>query len=119
MAHSWVTKCGVLLAAVALLPTGARAPAAKTEDGKTLYALGLAVGKSLGGFSLSSAELEIVKRGLTDAVTGAKTQVDLEQYKTRFDELARTRAEASSRTYLDKAQKEKGAQVQPSGLVYS
>ncbi|MHB8874165.1 MAG: FKBP-type peptidyl-prolyl cis-trans isomerase [Myxococcaceae bacterium] len=112
----------VVLAAVLLLSAAgsARAQTApKTEDEKTIYALGLAIGKSLGAFNLTKPELELVKKGLTDSVTGAKPAVDLEAYGPKFDALAKTRTEKISKEYLAKAEKEKGAVKTPSGMIYT
>ncbi len=97
----------------------------KNDDEKTLYALGLMMGRSVGVFNLSKAEVEIVKRGFTDSALKAKPLVELEQYGPKVDALAKTRgaqkAEAEkgkSKEFLDKAAKEKGAQASPSGLIY-
>ena len=48
-----------------------------TEDDKTLYALGLMLGRNLASFNLSPAELETVNKGVVDAATNRKAQVDL------------------------------------------
>jgi FKBP-type peptidyl-prolyl cis-trans isomerase FkpA len=118
----------VLLAVfLAVITAGqARAQALKTEDEKTLYTLGAILGKNISVFNLSKAELEIVKRGLTDSVTGAKLQVDMETYGPKVDGLAKARGEvaakaekAKSAGFLEKAAKEKGAQKTASGLVYT
>ncbi len=106
------------LAVVAIFAASA-AFAQKTEDEKTVYALGLAIGKSLGAFNLSKAEVELVKKGLNDSVTGAKPLVDLEAYGPKFDVLAKTRSEAQSKVFMEKAEKEKGAVKLPSGLIYT
>ena len=42
----------------------------KSEDQKTLYAIGLVVANQLGVFKLTPAELEFVKQGITDGVSG-------------------------------------------------
>ena len=113
-------KMMVFAAVLALSAAGAaRAQTPKTEDEKTIYALGLAIGKSLGAFNLSKAEVEMVKKGLADSVTGAKPVVELEAYGPKFDALAKSRTEAVSKEYLAKAEKEKGATKLPSGLIYS
>jgi FKBP-type peptidyl-prolyl cis-trans isomerase FkpA len=113
-------KALVLTAVLALAAAGtARAQTPKTEEEKTFYALGLAIGKSLGTFNLTKPELELVKKGLTDSVTGAKPVVELEAYGQKFDALAKSRAEAVSKTFLAKAEKEKGAVKLPSGLLYT
>src|SRR6185369_4149153 len=38
-----------------------------SDDSKTLYALGLILGRNVAGFNLSSSELDTVKAGMTDA----------------------------------------------------
>jgi len=71
-----VSRALAIAAATGLLVGGAVAPSAraqtapelKTEEQKTLYAIGLAVAGSLSSFALSPAELELVKSGLTDGV---------------------------------------------------
>ncbi len=116
-----------LVAAVLLSLAGleANAQALKTEDDKTLYALGLSVGRSLELFQLTPAELEIVKKGLSDAITKAKPAVELETYGHKIQDLANARrskqGEANLKTgneYLAKAAKEKGATKLPSGVIY-
>jgi FKBP-type peptidyl-prolyl cis-trans isomerase FkpA len=108
----------VLLAAPAL------ASDLKTEEQKTLYAVGLAVSRELGVFQLSAAELEVVKKGITDGVTGKKPAVELETYNPKIQELAKARREAqgqklagAGKETLEKATKEKGAEKTASGLV--
>ena len=87
----------------------------KTEEDKTLYALGLSVGQSLKTFSLTPAELERVKEGMSDAVTGAKPKVEIQDYMSKLNELAKARQTAASglekkkgEEYAAKAAKEKG-----------
>jgi FKBP-type peptidyl-prolyl cis-trans isomerase FkpA len=102
------------------------APAAlQTEDQKTFYALGLMMGRNLTVFGLSPAELDLVKRGLSDSVTGKKPEVDFQAYFPKIQELHRTRQTAKveaekkkSEAYLETAAKEPGAVKTPSGLVY-
>ena len=90
----------------------------KTEDDKTLYALGLSIGRSIKVFDLSPAEIEIVKKGMTDALTGAKPAVDLEQYGPKLQPLAKTRSTRVGQKFLEEAAKEKGATKLPSGVIY-
>ena len=101
------------------------ADAPKTEDQKTLYAIGLAVSKSLAVFDLTPAELEMVQLGITDAVTGRKTAVDLASYNAKLQDLARTRRQAqgekqasAGKDFLEKAAKEKGAVKSDTGIVF-
>src|SRR5580692_8393465 len=67
-------------------------PKLDSDDQKTLYALGLLLGKNIKPFALKPEELAIVKAGLSDAVTDAKPQVELETYGPKVQELATKRA---------------------------
>jgi FKBP-type peptidyl-prolyl cis-trans isomerase FkpA len=101
------------------------AEAPKTEDQKTLYAIGLIVARQLSTFSLSPAELELVKQGITDGVTGKKPVVEVEAYNQKVQALANARRDAQgaklageSKVVIEKAVKEKGAVKTASGLIY-
>ena len=61
--------------------------APKTEDDKTLYALGMIIGRNLADFNLTPRELDIVKAGMTDTVQKKKPAVDLETYGPKVDAL--------------------------------
>jgi FKBP-type peptidyl-prolyl cis-trans isomerase FkpA len=100
------------------------APKLDTEDQKTLYALGLLLGRNIKPFALKPEELALVKAGLTDAVTDAKPQVALETYGPKVNELAQKRAAAGAeeakkkgQEFLDNAAKQKDATKTPSGIV--
>jgi FKBP-type peptidyl-prolyl cis-trans isomerase len=97
----------------------------RTEEQKTLYAVGLALSRQLSSFNLTPAELEIVKQGLTDAGTGKSPEVELVAYTAKINELVRARRKAQgeklvdrNKDFLDKAAKEKGAVNTASGVVY-
>ncbi|BCS52347.1 FKBP-type peptidyl-prolyl cis-trans isomerase [Geobacter sp. SVR] len=97
----------------------------KTEEQKTLYAIGQLVARSMSVFQLSPNELEYVKQGLTDAVTGKKPVVEASAYTEKVQEMARTRRKAqgekqaaAGKAYIEQAAKEKDAQKTASGLVY-
>lgn len=99
--------------------------APKTDDEKTFYAIGLIVAKQLGVFNLSADELERVKQGLIDGVGAAKPVVEIADYNTKVQELAKSRRKAqgdklslAGKEFLEKAAKEKGAVKTDSGLVY-
>jgi FKBP-type peptidyl-prolyl cis-trans isomerase FkpA len=96
----------------------------KTEDDKTLYALGLMLGRNISVFNLSEPELELVKAGLSDAVLKRKPAVELETYGPKLDGMARGRALAAAATekaqsakVVEAAAREPGAVKTPSGLV--
>lgn len=95
-----------------------------TDDQKTIYALGLALGNNIKSFSLSPAEVEIVKRGVGDAVAG-QPALELQEWGPKIDGLARSRAtkgadseKVKGKEYQDKAAAESGAVRLPSGLIY-
>jgi FKBP-type peptidyl-prolyl cis-trans isomerase FkpA len=96
-----------------------------TEDEKTLYALGLMLGRSLPTFTLTTAELDTVSKGMADAASGRTPAVDLQTYLPKVQQLQRTRAAAkaevekkAAQPFLDAAGKEPGAVTTPSGLVF-
>jgi FKBP-type peptidyl-prolyl cis-trans isomerase FkpA len=105
----------------------AQAPAKgapKTDDEKTVYAIGLAIQKSLEPFSLSPTEVEIVLAGIRDAAAG-KPEVKLEEKQAAIQKLVTDRRAAAGAAlakvgegYLEKAAKEPGAVKTASGLVY-
>ncbi|MFY2561057.1 FKBP-type peptidyl-prolyl cis-trans isomerase [Corallococcus terminator] len=97
----------------------------QSEDQKTLYALGLSIGKSISVFDMTPEELEYVKAGLTAQVKGDKPAVELETYGPKLQELARARStqkaekeKETSKKFLEDAAKESGASKTESGLVY-
>jgi FKBP-type peptidyl-prolyl cis-trans isomerase FkpA len=118
----------VVSAALAVFPACAKnpAPAPKlaTEEDKTFYALGQIISKNLDAFQLTPQELEIVKSGIEDGVTGKTAAVDIEKYGEKIQELHKTRSAAlaekektAGQAYLTKAATEKGATKTASGLV--
>jgi FKBP-type peptidyl-prolyl cis-trans isomerase FkpA len=122
------TALATLLASTLFLTagcTGAKAaPEPKTEEEKTIYALGLMMGRNIGVFNLSPQELELVKSGLTDSINKKKPVVELETYGPKLDALARTRSTATAKLEKDKAKtlveaaaREPGAMKLPSGMV--
>lgn len=126
------SRMAAVVALAGTLAGGAVAPAAraqsapelKTDEQKTLYALGLAIAGSLSSFALSPAELELVKTGVTDGVLNRPRQVDPQGYNTKIQELQRSRAsvvaaaeQKAGQGILDKAAAEKGATKTGSGLV--
>ena len=103
----------------------AAAPATlQTEEQKTLYALGLLLGRNIKVFNLTPEELAVVQKGLGDSIGTAKPQVEIDTYGPKVNELAQARhtagaaaTKAKGKEFLDAAGKETGAQVLPSGVV--
>lgn len=97
----------------------------RTDEEKTLYALGLHEGQRLGTFNLTPAELAIVHRGMRDQIAGAPPQVPLREWGPRINEMAQSRArqraeqeKTRGRAFAERAAQEEGAVRTPSGLVY-
>lgn len=122
------TALGTLLATTLFLTAGCMrakaAPEPKTEEQKTIYALGLMMGRNIGVFNLSPEELELVKAGLSDSISKKKPAVELETYGPKLDALARTRSTSAAKaekdkakTVVDEASREPGAMKLPSGMV--
>jgi FKBP-type peptidyl-prolyl cis-trans isomerase FkpA len=105
-------------------PKPAGPVALATDNDKTVYALGLAMARSIGQFDLSPSELEILERAITDAAAG-KPAIPLEQWGPKIQGLAKERQDrvaskqkVISQAYLAKAVLEPGAVKTDSGLIY-
>ena len=105
-------RAALVLAAACLFaaPALAAEPKIETEQDKTLYSIGLFLGRNLGAFQLTEAELEIVKAGLTDSVLGRPKKAELETYGPKINELQKQRAmkaaeahKAEGKAFIDKA----------------
>src|SRR5207237_4479712 len=83
--------CSMIACAQTPVPDASAVPKLDTEDQKTLYALGLLLGRNIKVFALKPEELAVVKAGLTDAAADTKPQVDIETYGPKVNELAQKR----------------------------
>jgi FKBP-type peptidyl-prolyl cis-trans isomerase FkpA len=116
--------CSLALASATTLTVSAVSAAElKTEEEKTLYALGAAVARNLAEFRLSEAELKTVQAGVADEVLG-KTQLEPSEYFAQIRALQGVRVAATAAVekkagdeFLAKAAAEKGATKTASGLV--
>ena len=97
----------------------------KSEDQKTLYAVGVAISRSLSVFSLTPEELAYVVEGISDAVSGRKPDFDLAGYSEKVQEMAKARRKvmsdkltAAGNELLEKTAAEKGAIKTASGVVF-
>jgi FKBP-type peptidyl-prolyl cis-trans isomerase FkpA len=112
-------------AAAAPKPVQAPAPGTlATDEEKTVYAIGLSVGRSITPFNLTPSEIEILKRAISDAAAG-KPEIDLNVWGPKIPPLMTARAtaaaekeKAASATFLAKAAAEPGAVKTDSGLIY-
>jgi FKBP-type peptidyl-prolyl cis-trans isomerase FkpA/FKBP-type peptidyl-prolyl cis-trans isomerase FklB len=119
-----ILSWSLALVMVVVTATFAAAPKVTTDEQKTLYALGLALSRSLGNFTLSEAELEIVQAGLTDGVLQREPKADLQTFMPKVQQLQQTRMAAVAATeqkagdaFLAKAAAAAGATKTASGLV--
>src|SRR3989454_5535338 len=119
-----IISCLVTVLCLGTTAAFAAAPEPTTDEQKTLYALGLAISQSLGTFSLSESELDLVKSGITDGVFKKATKVDLQTFGPKIQQLQQARAsvvaEAEKKTgaaFLAKAAAESGAKKTESGAI--
>jgi FKBP-type peptidyl-prolyl cis-trans isomerase FkpA len=116
--------CSLIACAQTSGQNASAAPKLDNDDQKTLYALGMILGRNIKPFALKPDELAIVKAGLTDAATDAKPQVELETYGPKVQELAKKRAAAGAEDtkkkgaeFLENVAKQKDAKKTASGIV--
>ena len=112
------------LVLITVAAAGAAGPELKTEDQKTLYALGLVISQNLSSFNLNATELDAVLAGVSDGVLKKEYKVDVQTYGPKITALQTSRAGAAAsvekkagQAYLDKAAAEKGATRTTSGLI--
>jgi len=133
MKRVWTGVMGMALG-VSLIATGCQAeapakaaalPELSTDEAKTLYAMGLLVGRNLSPFELTADEFAIVKRGLEAAALGTKPEVEIETYGAKVQQFAQARTQKAAaavaekgKAYAEQAAKEPGAVKTDSGIVY-
>ena len=120
----FIVSCLVTVLCLGTTAAFAAAPEPTTDEQKTLYALGLAISQSLGAFSLSESELDLVKSGITDGVFKKTPKVDLQTFGPKIQQLQQARAsvvaEAEKKAgaaFLAKAAAESGAKKTESGAI--
>jgi FKBP-type peptidyl-prolyl cis-trans isomerase FkpA/FKBP-type peptidyl-prolyl cis-trans isomerase FklB len=119
----FVVSCLVTVLCLGTTAAFAAAPEPTTDEQKTLYALGLAINQSLGNFTLSEPEFELVKSGITDGFF-KRPKVDLQTFGLKISELQQARAsvvaEAEKKVgaaFLAKVAAESGAKKTESGAI--
>lgn len=118
---------GITLGVLVMIAAGiATAKEPKTDEEKTLYFIGILMSRNFEPLDLTKTESEMVLQGLQDSINGKPMELDEEVYLEKVQSFANARAEANvekekarSKTYLDKAGKEKGAKTTESGLIYT
>jgi FKBP-type peptidyl-prolyl cis-trans isomerase FkpA len=122
------TAAAILMAGAACMGAGASAAKVelKTDDDKTLYALGLTIGGNIMPYGLSAAELEIVKKGFADAAMGVKPEIEPDAFRAKLPAFMQAHLAAKSagekeksKAFLAQAEKETGAQKTASGMIFT
>ena len=116
----------ILLALCLSLAAATKPSDLKTDDQKSLYAIGFVVGsRNLGPLSLKPEELKVVEEGLRDGAEGKKAVIDVDKQMEAVNKFAQARSNAAAdkekvagRDYVAKAAKEPGAEKLPDGLVF-
>ena len=115
----------VIAVSLCLCAAAAAAQTLSTEEDKTLYAVGLALGRNIENFGLTPAELALVTSGISDAALKKKPKVDLDTYGPKIQGLAQQRMSANatvekkaSAAFLEQMAKQPGAQREASGVIY-
>ena len=112
------------------LPAGAYAAAAapagapKTDDDKVVYAIGEILSGSVKPFALNAHEMQLVQAGFAAGMSGKKTAVDADAYRTKIQSLLTSRAATgvvkakdAGKAYRDKAATDKDTTTTTSGIV--
>lgn len=119
----FVVSC-VLAGLVAAGSACAADPELKTDDDKTLYALGLVLANQLALFKLTPVELDLVKAGLTDGTLKKPPKVDVEAFGPKIKPLADARVASAAadekkkgKAYLDTIAAKPGIKKTGTGLL--
>jgi len=132
--HASLTSFALALCACSASDSDTTVPPAvadtlQTEEQKTLYALGLAIGQNVEEFKLTAAEVAFVVDGLEDAVLGTEPKVDIQVYGPRIQGFAQERMMAAAtaaaagekqaaEAWVAEMAKEAGAELSATGVVF-
>ena len=96
----------------------------KTDDEKVFYYLGTRLSENLTPLALSVEEVELIARGMRDALLGSPVELDGAMYDQKLNEIAQERMasgalreEADAREYIQTMAAEEGAMTTDSGIV--
>ena len=127
------TAAILLMTGMALLVgckgSGSAAPAPtgelKTDEEKTLYAMGVLLAGNVKPMALTADQVAVVGRGFSDSATGKTPLVDPQAMGTQIQEFARSRVAAGaveekkkSEDFIAQAAKAQGAVKTETGIVY-
>jgi len=96
----------------------------QTDEEKVFYYLGTALSVNLAPLNPTDEEVELIVRGLHDALAGNAIELDAEAFGLKLNEIAQERMavsslreEAAGREYLQQMAAEDGAIMTDSGIV--
>jgi FKBP-type peptidyl-prolyl cis-trans isomerase FkpA len=102
----------------------AQGGAPQTEDQKTLYALGQALGDNIKNAGLTEEEVGSVMLGLSDSALKRPSKVKMDEYGPKLQEFMAARMEKSaagelteSQTFVEQQAKAPGATRTPTGII--
>jgi len=97
----------------------------KSDEEKTLYAMGVMLASNVKSMNLTPDQVALVNRGLSDSATGKKTLVDPQSMAQQIQDFVRARAAAGamaekkkSEDFLAQAAKQPGAVKADTGFIY-
>jgi FKBP-type peptidyl-prolyl cis-trans isomerase len=114
-----------VISMLCLVGTAAAADAElQTDEEKVFYYLGTALSVNLAPLNPTDEEVELIVRGLHDALAGNAIELDAEAFGQKLNEIAQERMavsslreEAAGREYLQQMAAEDGAIITDSGVV--
>jgi FKBP-type peptidyl-prolyl cis-trans isomerase FkpA len=115
-----------IIAVLGVAPAGATGPNLKTDEDKTVYAIGVVLSQSIAPLNLTPAERELLKAGFADGTANKKPRVDMKTFGPKIAAFTQARTaktlaaeKQSTQTFLEQAAAAPGAQKKPSGLIYT
>lgn len=104
---------------------GVGASSIKSDDEKVIYSLGKNFGDRVKAYDLSSKEQKILVTGILDSLTGKDSKAEVANFGMEIAKFADKRSKAiaekekeDAKAYLEKMQKEDGAELLKSGIVF-
>jgi FKBP-type peptidyl-prolyl cis-trans isomerase FkpA len=104
---------------------GVGASAIKSDDEKVIYALGKNFGDRVKAYDLTSKEQKVLVTGIMDSLNNKEAKAEVANFGMEIAKFADKRSKAiaekekeDAKAYLEKMQKEEGAEVLKSGIVY-
>jgi len=121
--HKALLTVAVLVATP--LALAADEPAATTESEHILYTIGFALSRSLSNYDMTTGEIAVIEKGLTDGILGREAAVELENFAPKIEDylaarraVVLDRAMDAGRAFLAAAEQDENATKLESGMVY-